>query len=163
MNSEPIAYLRLQAAVAAAYNFFISGMIAGLIYHKADFVPTDAISLALGITITCLLTFAITTPFCRASLRRDKTGGVLIAKTPQARVLARLFRHPVLLSVSLGLVAALILSVLKVSFFVLIGVTAMPFYLYVAFKSVFAAGLGVLATCTVLYAGMCHRQDTFRV
>lgn len=45
----------------------------------------------------------------------------------------------------------------------LTGVTAMPFYLYVAFKSVFAAGLGVLATCTVLYAGMCHQQDTFRV
>ena len=71
MNRELIAYLRAQAIIAAAFNFFIGGMIAALIYHKADFVPTDAV--VIDLTITCLLTFAITTPFCRAGLRRDKT------------------------------------------------------------------------------------------
>lgn len=154
MNRELIAYLRLQAVIAAAFNFFISGMIAGLIYHKADSVPTDPISVAVDITITCLLTLAITTPFCRASLRRDRTGGVLAAATTQARLMAWLSRHPVLLCVSLGLSVALILSALAVPFFTLLGVTAMPFFLYAALKSVFSAGLGALATCALLCAGM---------
>ena len=66
MNRELAVYLRLQATIATTFNFFIGGMIAALIYHKADFVPTDTISIAIDITITCLLTFAITTPFCRA-------------------------------------------------------------------------------------------------
>lgn len=156
MNRELAVYLRLQAAIAAAFNFFISGMIAALIYHKADFVPTDAISIAIDITITCLLTFAITTPFCRASLRRDKIGGVLAAKTLPARLLARLSRRPVLLCISLSLCAALVLSALTASFFALLNVIAVPFYLYVALKSVFSLMLGAFATCVVLYAGMCQ-------
>ena len=102
MNRELAVYLRIQASVTAAFSFFIGGMAAALIYHKADFVPADAISIAIDITITCLLTFAITTPFCRASLRRDKTGGVLAAKTPLARLQARIFRRPVLLVISLA-------------------------------------------------------------
>ena len=154
MNREFNVYLRLQAAIAAAFNFFIGGMIAALIYHKADFVPANAISIAIEITITCLLTFAITTPFCRASLRRDKIGGVLAAKTPSARLLSWLSRRPVLLCVSLSLSAALILSALTVSFFSLLGVTMVPFYLYIVLKSVFSAMLGAFATCMVLYAGM---------
>ncbi|MEL7565958.1 MAG: hypothetical protein AAGU27_13860 [Dehalobacterium sp.] len=155
MNRELAVYLRLQAVIAAAYNFFISGMIAALIYHKADFVPTDTISIAIDITITCLMTFAITTPFCRSSLRRDKTGGVLAAKTPPARLLAWLSRCPVLMVISLSLCAMLILFALTASFFALLGVTAVPFYLYIALKSVFSAALGAFATCAVLYAGMC--------
>lgn len=74
MNRELAVYLRLHATIATTFNFFIGDMIAALIYHKADFVPTDTISIAIGITITCLLIFVITTPFCRASLNRDKTG-----------------------------------------------------------------------------------------
>jgi hypothetical protein len=144
MNRELTAYLRLEAAIAAAFNFFISGMIAALVYHKADFVPANAISIAIDITITCLLTFAITTPFCRASLRRDKTEGVLTAKTPLARLLAWLSRRPVLLCVSLGLCAALILSALTALFFALLGVTAVPFYLYIVLKSAFCAVLALL-------------------
>lgn len=73
MNRELAVYLRIQASVTAAFSFFIGGIDVALIYHKADFVPADAISIAIDITITCLLTFAITTPFCRASLRRDGT------------------------------------------------------------------------------------------
>lgn len=156
MNRELAVYLRLQTTVSAAFNFFIGGMIAALIYHKADFVPINATSIAIDITITCLLTFAITTPFCRASLRRDKTGGVLTAKTPLARLLARLSRRPALLCVSLGLCAALILSALTASLFVLSGVTVVPFYLYIALKSAFCAMLGAFATRTMLYAGMCR-------
>ncbi len=59
MNRELAAYLRLQVALAAAFNFFIGGMTASLIYHKADFVPTEPISIAIDLTFTYLLTFAI--------------------------------------------------------------------------------------------------------
>ena len=154
MNRELAGYLRLQAAIAAAFNFFISGMVTALIYHKADFVPTDSISVAIDITVTCLLTFSITTPFCRASLRRDKTGGILASKTSPARLLAWLFCRPVLLCISLSLCVALILSALAAPFFMLLGVTTVPFYLYVALKSVFSTALGAFVTCAVLYAGM---------
>ena len=156
MNRELAVYLRTQAAIAAVFNFFIGGMIAALIYHKADFVPTDAISIAIDLLITCLLTFAVTTPFSRASLRRDKTGGVLPVNTSPARLLARLSRRPVLLCLSLGLCAALILSVPAALLFSLLGVTSVPFYLYILLKSVFCAVLGAFATGTVLYAGMCR-------
>ncbi|MGI6317861.1 MAG: hypothetical protein ACOX1J_03890 [Dethiobacteria bacterium] len=149
MNRELAAYLRIQASVSAAFSFFIGGMAAALIYHKADFVPAGAISTTIDITITCLLTFAITTPFCRASLHRDKILGVFAAKTPPTRLLARLFRRPVLLVVSLSLCAAPALSALTALFFALLGVAAVPFYLYIVLKSVFSAMLGAFATCAV--------------
>lgn len=154
MTRELLNYLRLQATISAAFNFFIGGMIAALIYHKADIVPTDAISTTIDITITCLLTFSITTPFCRISLRRDKTGGVLAVKNLPARLLARLFYSPVLMCGSLGICVALILSALTALIFSLLHVVAMPFYTYIALKSLFCAVLGAFVTCTVLYAGM---------
>jgi len=156
MNRELTVYLRTQATIAAAFNLCIGGLIASLIHHKADVVPADAISIAIDLLITCLLTAAITTPFCRASLRRDKTGGVLPVKTSFARLLARLYRRPVLLCVSIGVGAALMLSALAASVLALLGVTAVPFYLYIALKSVLCAALGAFVTITVLYAGMCR-------
>lgn len=72
MNRELAAYLRIQAVIAATFNFFIGGMIAALIYHKADFVPTDIVSIAIDLGVTYLLTFAITVPFCRASCAETK-------------------------------------------------------------------------------------------
>jgi len=61
-------------AIAAAYNFFINGMAAGLIYHKAGYVPTASVSIAVDLPIACLSAFVISMPFSRASLRRNKTG-----------------------------------------------------------------------------------------
>jgi len=46
MNGELAIYLRIQASVSAAFGLFIGGMAAALIYHKADFVPADAVSRA---------------------------------------------------------------------------------------------------------------------
>lgn len=155
MNRDLAVYLRIQASVSAAFGFVIGGMIAAMIYHNADFVPADAISTTIDITITCLLTFAITTPFCRASRYRDRTWGGLTVKTPQARLLIRLSRRPVLLIVSLGLCVALILSSLSALLFALLGVTAVPFYLYVVLKSMFSAMLAAFASCAALCAGMC--------
>jgi len=154
MSRELYYYLRFQAVISASFNFFINGMIAALIYHNADFVVTDAISVTIDITVTCLLIFTITAPFCRASLRRDKTGGLLAAENLPARMLAGLSRYPVLLSVSLSLCTALILSTLAVSFLALLGVSAVPFYLYIALKSVLSAMIGAFATYVLLIAGM---------
>lgn len=160
MNKEIAAYLRIQAAIAAAFSFFIGGMIAALIYHKADFVPTDIISIAIDLTIICVLTFAITAPFSRASLRRDRTGGIIAAKSPPERLLAWLFRRPVLLSAAPGLFTALMLFALTAPLFALLGVTALPFYVYIALKATFSAALGAFAACTTLYAGMCETKKT---
>lgn len=154
MPKELTAYLRPQAALAAAFNFFIGGMIAALIHHKADFVATDTISIAIDLTITCLLTFGISAPFCRASLRRDKTAGVIPAASRSARLLAFVFRRPALLYSLPGLCAALLLFLPAAALFSLLSVTALPFYAYVALKSVFCALLGAFATCALLYAGM---------
>ena len=94
MNRELAVYLRIQASVTAAFSFFIGGMAAALIFHKADFVPADAVSIAIDITITCLLTFAITTPFCREACAEIKPGrhGLCTPCRPG-------FRRPVLLVV----------------------------------------------------------------
>jgi hypothetical protein len=138
MNRELTAYLRLQAIVAAAYNFFIVGMIAGLIYHKPDFVLTTPVSIFIDQMLTCLFAFIISLPFSRASLRRDKVGGILPVKTRLARLLAWLFRRPVLLCVSFGFGTALLVFALTAPFMSLLGMTAIPFYLYVALKCVLA-------------------------
>jgi len=49
-------------------------MIAALIFHKGDFVPTDTVSIAIVLTLTCFFAFAVSTTFCRASLPGIKPG-----------------------------------------------------------------------------------------
>lgn len=154
MPRELAAYLRLQATVAAAFNFFINGMIAALIYHKADFVPTDSVSIAVDLIISCVLTFAITAPFCRTSLRRDKTAGTLMVKNRSDRLMVFVFRHTALLCLLPGLCTAFLLFVPAASLFALLSVSVLPFYAYIVLKCVFSALLGAFATCTILYAGM---------
>lgn len=160
MNGERIAYLRLNAIISAVYSFFINGMIAALTYHKADHVPTDTVSIAIDLALTCLLTFSVSMPFSRAGLRRDKAEGTLPAGTRAARLLAQLYRRPALLCVLLGFMTALILFALTAPLFSLLGVTTMPFYLYIALKCSFAAVLGALTSCVLLYAGMCRDKKT---
>ena len=94
MNAELKAYFSIQAKIAAAFNFFINGMIAGLIYHTAEVVPTDVVSIAIDLVITCLLIFTITAFFCRAGLKSTKTQGILPPANNFVRFLARLFRIP---------------------------------------------------------------------
>ena len=96
MNQEIRAYLRLEATVAATFNFFINGMVSALIYHKADSVPFDAVSIAIDLLLTCFFIFTVTVFFCRASLRRTKTYGILKNDTIAMHYLSRLFNYPVL-------------------------------------------------------------------
>ncbi|MDD4097069.1 MAG: hypothetical protein PHP22_12605 [Oscillospiraceae bacterium] len=158
MTKELTSYLRLQALICAAFNFFIGGFIAALIYHRSDSVPTDAVSISIDITITCLLTFLITAPFCRSSLRRDKTGGIIDAKSDATRLLSKLSRRPVTLCLLFGAITALILSALLVPLFLILRVSEVPFYFYIALKSLFCAAMGAYVTVVVLFAGMLRTE-----
>jgi hypothetical protein len=155
MNSELKGYLKTEMTIAAAFNFFINGMAAALIRHKADYVPTDIISIAIDLTATCLFTFIISALFCRASVRRTKTAGILEAKSRFVRFSGKLFRRPVLFGLLMGLAAAAMLYILTAPLLLLLGIYALPFGAYISLKCVFAALLGGGVTLFELYSGMC--------
>lgn len=154
MNKEIKNYLKTEAIVAAAFNFFISGMIAALIYHKADRVPSNTTSIAIDLVITCLLTFTITALFCRVSVRRTKTAGILKTGSRIVRFLSRLCDRPVLFGALTGLIAAVALSTPTVTLFALLGIQTLPFGVYVILKCIFSALLGGSITALELYLGM---------
>ena len=142
--------------IAAAFNFFINGMVAALIHHKADYVATDAISIAIDLACTCLFTFILTALFCRASVKRTKTIGILETKNRFIRFSSRLFRRPALFGLVMGIIAAVVLFALTAMLFALLGIAALPFGVYVILKCAFAALLGGGATLLELYSGMCR-------
>ncbi|MEA4849537.1 MAG: hypothetical protein VB106_20090 [Clostridiaceae bacterium] len=158
MNEELRNYLRIEIIVAAAFNFFISGMVTGLIYHKADHIPTDTASIAVDLFITCLLTFTITAFFCRRSLKAAKTADILPLAGMWTRRLSRLFRRPLLFGILLGPAAAVILFALIAPIFALLHINALPFYPYVLLKSLSVMLLGGGVTLLSLYAGMCRPE-----
>lgn len=155
MNEEIKAYLRLEAMVAAALNFFINGMVASLIYHKADMVPADILSVAIDMTLTCLFIMTITAFFCRGSLKRTKTAGILESGSQLLRHLSRLFRRPLLFGVLLGGATAAVLLAVIAPIIALLDLQAIPFGWYIALKTILCAFLGGGVTLTGLYAGMC--------
>ncbi len=157
MNQEIRAYLRLEATVAAAFNFFINGMVSALIYHKADSVPFDAVSIAIDLLLTCFFIFTVTVFFCRASLRRTKTYGILKNDTIAMHYLSRLFNYPVLFGVLLGIFTAMLLFVLIAPAFVLLHIDKIPFGWYIVFKTTFCAFLGYGVTLLEMYSGMCTK------
>ena len=154
MNGQLKAYFRVQAVIAAAFNFFINGMIAGLIYHAAAEVPTNIISIAIDLIITCLLTFTITAFFVRAGLKSTKTAGILPPANRFARFLARLFRAPLGFGVLMGLIVGVALFIVIGPAFTLAGISTLPFYIYVPAKSLFSMLLGSGVTIIEMYAGM---------
>ena len=158
MTREIKAYLKTEMIIAAAFNFFINGMIAALIYHKADYVPTDIVSIAIDLTATCLFTVTISALFCRASVKQTKTAGILETKSRLIRFSSKLFWHPVLFGVLMGLAFAVVLWVLTAPLFVMLGIAALPFVVYVALKCVFAALLGGGITLLELYSGICKAE-----
>lgn len=155
MNEEIKGYLKAEAAVASAFGFFINGMITALEYRNADSVPTNIVSIAIDLTATCLLMFAIITPFCKSSLKRTNTIGILPARSRVVRAVSRLFRRPVLFVVSMALLFAVIFYVPTALIFLLLGVYQIPFWIYLVLKCVFCAALGGFITVMELCAGMC--------
>lgn len=154
MDKEIKTYLRLETTVSAAFCFFINGMIAALIYRKADFVPADTVSITADLTITCLLTAILSAYFSRASLRRTKAAAILDARNPAIRRLSRLFRRPALFGILVGFGIAVLFFVLIAPASALLGVNTVPFGLYFTLKTVFSALLGGGLTLLELYAGM---------
>jgi hypothetical protein len=154
MTQELKSYIRIETIVAAAFNFFINGMIAALVYHKADYVPTNAISICLDLVLTCLLMCILSAYFCRASLRRTKTAGILEGSGALLKRFGRLLRYPLLFGLVLGLVAAVILSALTVPLFAWLGIYTLPFGWYVVLKVLFTAVFSGGITRFTLYAGM---------
>ena len=152
MTDELKAYIRLEATVSAGFNLFINGMLAALIYHKADVVPANIISIPIDLLLTCWLMFILSAYFCRASLKRTKTAGILEGGGKLLRRLGRLIRYPLLYGLALGTLAAALLSVLTVPFLMLIGISVLPFYGYVALKSAFAMSLGYGITILTMRA-----------
>ncbi|HWR62163.1 MAG TPA: hypothetical protein VN580_11160 [Clostridia bacterium] len=158
MDKEIKAYLSIEMKVAAAFNFFINGMVTALIYRKADTVPTDTVSIAVDLILTCLFTFIVSSFFNKASLRRTKTDGILEAPNPVMGYLGRLFRRPVLFGALLGFSAAAVLFGLIAPVFALLGLKELPFGLYITLKTIFCALLGGGVTFIELYAGMCRAE-----
>jgi hypothetical protein len=154
MDSEIKTYLKAEAIIAAAFNFFINGMVAALIHHKADTVATDALSVAIDLTITCLVMFIITELFCRASLKQTKSTGILDSGNKIQRLSVRLFRWPVLFGAALGFSMAIVLFALIAPVFALLGVQALPFGAYIALKTISCALLGGGVALICLYAGL---------
>ena len=151
-------FLAIQTKIAAAFNFFISGMITALIHHKADVVSLDLVSIAVDLVITCLLTFTITAYFCRASLKSTKTADVLQPTNVFIRFLAKLFRRPLAFGVLLGLFTAAALFAVTAPLLLLLKITSLPFYPYVLLKSVSCMLLGSGVTLLELFAGMCKTE-----
>jgi hypothetical protein len=158
MNEEIKAYLSIEMKVAAAFNFFINGMVIALIYHKADMVPADTVSIAVDLSLTCLFTFIVSAFFNKASLGRTKTAGILEASNPVIRGLSRLFRHPVLFGALLGFFTAAVMFGLVAPVFAFLGLKELPFDLYLIMKTIFCALLGGGVALIELYAGMCKAE-----
>jgi hypothetical protein len=154
MNDELKAYLRLEAIVSAAFNFFINGMISAVIHHKADAVPADPLSLTFDLVLTCLLIFILGSFFSAASLRRSNTYGILETGGRFFKYLSRLFRRPILFGAGSGVLASLLLLAVLASLFALSDVRSVPFYIYITVKPVACALLGGGYSLTVLYSGM---------
>jgi len=158
MNKEIKGYLKAEAIISAAFNFFINGMIVGVQYHNVDFVPTNIVSIAIDLTATCLLMFLITTPFCKASLKRTKTTRILPNKSRVIRRVSRLFRRPALFVVFMALLSAAVLYIPTSALFLLFGIYEISFCVYLALKIVFCAVFGGFITTLELYSGMCKTE-----
>ena len=155
MNEQIKSYIKTESAISAAFNFFINGMAAALIYHKADIVPTDIVSIAIDLLISCVSICVLTALFSKASVKRTKTLGILETERKAVRFISRLFRRPAVFGVLAGMASAVIIYIPTVLFFVLTGTLSIAFGLYVVLKSLFAALAGGVITALELYAGMC--------
>jgi len=154
MNREIRSYLKAEAIISGAFNFFITGMCAALIHHKADYIPADIINIAIDEFIICLCIGILTALFGKASLKRTKfletqTGGGSLT-----RFLSRLFRHAALFGILLGLVMFLALFALTVPILILFSITEIPFSIYIPLKCVLFGLMSAGATALELFSGI---------
>lgn len=154
MNQEIRAYVRLEARVSGAFSFFINGMVAALIYHKADTVPFDAAGIAVDLLVTCVVMVTLTAYFARASLRRTGTSGIFKSDSRFLRTTSLLFSRRFLFGPLAGILVAVLCFLLIAPVPVLLHVERISFGAYMVFKTGFTAVLGYSLTRLELYAGM---------
>jgi len=154
MNREIRSYIRAEAIASAAFNFFITGMIVALIFHKADYVPTDIISFAVDQFIVCMLIGILTILFSKASLKRTKFRETQTGGGSLPRLISRLMRRAVLFGVLFGLVMFLATFALIAPILILFSITEIPFGIYVPLKCTFCALLASGATVLELFSGI---------
>ena len=159
MNKEITSYVKMEAAISGAFNFFINGMVAALIHHKADSVALDLISLAIDLFITCTSICILTAFFSKASLKRTKTWGILADSAALIRFFSRLYRHTALFGVLAGLISAAVIFVPAASFLTLLAISEIPFIVYIVLKCVSCALLGGGITALELYLGARESQN----
>jgi len=154
MKREIRSYIKAEAVISGVFNFFINGMAAALIYHKADYIPADITGFAIDQFIICMSIGILTALFSKASLKRTKLsetqtdGGILPC------FLSRLLRRAVLFGVLFGLVTFLVTFALTVSIFTLFSITEIPFGIYIPLKCSFFALLAAGATALELFSGI---------
>jgi hypothetical protein len=148
--------IKIHAIISAAFNFFINGMIAALIHHKADTVSADTADIAIDLIITCISIFILTALFSGANVRQANTAGTLETASRTIRFLSGLFRRPILFGVLLGIVAAVFFFGITAPVFALLKIRTLPFGVYVALKCAFTALLGGAAAALDMYVGMCN-------
>ena len=154
MDQEIRAYVRLEARVSGAFSFFINGMVAALIYHKADTVPFDSVSIAADLLVTCVLMVTLTAYFARASLERTGTSGIYKSDSRFLRSTSLLFRRRFLFGPLAGILVAIPCFLLIAPVPALLHMERISFGGYIVFKTSFTAVLGYSLTRLELYAGM---------
>ncbi|MCL2709188.1 MAG: hypothetical protein FWF03_08755, partial [Defluviitaleaceae bacterium] len=130
LSNEIKNYIKAESTVAAAFNFFINGMAAALIHHKADRVATDPVSIAIDLFVTCLSICVLTALFSRASVKRTKTAGIIESASGVQCLLSKLFRRPILFGAVTGGCAAVSAYIPTALIFTLPGITSIPFAIY---------------------------------
>ena len=154
MNREIHSYIKIEAIISGAFNFFITGMAAALIYHKADYIPADITGFAIDQFIICMCIGILTALFSKAGLKQKKLAETQTGGGSLTRFLSRLFRRAVLFGVFFGLVTFLAAFTLTVSIFALFSITEIPFGVYIPLKCTFFGLLSAGATALELYSGI---------
>ncbi len=132
--------LRTETIINLFTNAILNALCAFLINMRAETVATDFFSVAIDMFITCHCTAMLTTGFAVFSARRYKKLGVYT----EDRWASGFPKNPVLL----GLVIADIFFFVGLALggiFALCTVTTMPLWIFVLYKGIFGAVIGIVA------------------
>lgn len=133
-----------------ATNAFLNGLCAWLLFNASTGAPMDFWNVLIDLSITCFCVCMITTFFCAAAARRLARAGVIVPQAPDGSIVADLPRRTYMLGASLAGLATCP-SVLVVGLgFMLVGVTALPPLVFVAYKALFGGVLGAIVCRVVL-------------
>ncbi len=162
MTTAQKRFLLLDNGVGSVVvNLFINAVIAALMFRGAPEVPLWGLSSIAGDTIGTgfflpLITSLIVTPLARRAVHdgRVETLG------PTAAGADRMPKKTLWRGALLGVVGVLAVAVPTVVLLIALGVTTQRYWSFVAFKALFAAALGAVATPLIaVYAIAGYRPE----